>query len=249
VAIQSDPQWHGDTSLSVGDVRYDLQHEPDPVAGRLRLYKTRSMIEHYEPIVAEFQGANIVELGIFGGGSTGYFAQRCRPRRMVAIELSTERVGSLDAMLADRGLDRGVRLHYGVDQGDRARLQAIVDDAFGDEPVDLVIDDASHVYGPTRASFEVLFPRVRPGGLYVIEDWGWADWEGVWQSELWIDKPALSKLIFELVMACTSRRDVIARVDVSPYFVAVTKGEAVVEPEGFSLSSLYLTRGKQLNLL
>ena len=39
------------------------------------------------------------------------------------------------------------------------------------EPLDLVIDDASHLYGPTMASFEVLFPRLRPGGLYVIEDW------------------------------------------------------------------------------
>ncbi len=26
---------------------------------------------------------------------------------------------------------------------------------------------------PTRTSFEVLFPRLRPGGLFVIEDWNW----------------------------------------------------------------------------
>ena len=38
-------------------------------------------------------------------------------------------------------------------------------------PVDLVIDDASHRYPETVASFEVLFPRLRTGGLYVIEDW------------------------------------------------------------------------------
>ena len=36
---------------------------------------------------------------------------------------------------------------------------------------DLIVDDASHLYRPTLASFEVLYPRLRPGGTYVIEDW------------------------------------------------------------------------------
>jgi hypothetical protein len=43
-------------------------------------------------------------------------------------------------------------------------------------PLDLVIDDASHIYGPTKASFQALFPLLRPGGLYLIEDWAWAHW-------------------------------------------------------------------------
>ena len=52
-----------------------------------------------------------------------------------------------------------------------ARLAEIVDEAFGDEPLDLVVDDCSHRYKPSRASFNELFPRLRPGGVYVIEDW------------------------------------------------------------------------------
>src|SRR5215207_423787 len=55
----------------------------------------------------------------------------------------------------------------------RARLGAIVADEFGDEELDLVIDDASHRLEPTRTSFETLFPRLRDGGLYLIEDWKW----------------------------------------------------------------------------
>ena len=65
-----------------------------------------------------------------------------------------------------------VHAYYGVDQGDAATLRRIVADEFGGEPLDLVIDDASHLLDPTRSSFNVLFPLLRPGGVYVIEDWG-----------------------------------------------------------------------------
>lgn len=36
---------------------------------------------------------------------------------------------------------------------------------------DLIADDASHEGTVTRASFDLLWPLVRPGGMYVIEDW------------------------------------------------------------------------------
>ena len=36
---------------------------------------------------------------------------------------------------------------------------------------DLIIDDCSHKGELTRRSWEMLWPQVRPGGLYVIEDW------------------------------------------------------------------------------
>jgi hypothetical protein len=35
----------------------------------------------------------------------------------------------------------------------------------------LIIDDASHDGVKTRASFDLLWPLVQPGGFYVVEDW------------------------------------------------------------------------------
>jgi hypothetical protein len=45
-------------------------------------------------------------------------------------------------------------------------------------PFDIVIDDASHIADLTRVSFWHLFDRhLKPGGLFVIEDWGTGYWD------------------------------------------------------------------------
>jgi len=36
---------------------------------------------------------------------------------------------------------------------------------------DLIVDDASHIGPPTYRTFLNLWPMVKPGGFYVIEDW------------------------------------------------------------------------------
>jgi hypothetical protein len=65
-----------------------------------------------------------------------------------------------------------VKTYWGVDQKDSRRLHEIVGNEFED-PIDLVIDDGSHMPEETKSSFETLYPLLRPGGLYVIEDWNW----------------------------------------------------------------------------
>src|SRR5262249_44098081 len=116
---------------------------------------------------------NIVELGIAQGGSTALSALVGRPRCLVSIEYDPEPVGGLVEFIELRQLGDRVRPYFGVDQADHARVAGVVDDEFGDDPLDLVIDDASHLYAQTTSSFETLFPRLRRGGLYLIEDWNW----------------------------------------------------------------------------
>jgi len=36
---------------------------------------------------------------------------------------------------------------------------------------DLIVDDASHIGHLTAATFALLWPLIRPGGFYVVEDW------------------------------------------------------------------------------
>lgn len=48
---------------------------------------------------------------------------------------------------------------------------------------DVIIDDASHVNSLTIQSFKHLFPWMRPGGIYVIEDVETSWWEKGWDGK------------------------------------------------------------------
>lgn len=61
------------------------------------------------------------------------------------------------------------------DQGDERFLDSMARQ-FG--PFDIVIDDGSHISRDVIASFNALFPHVRPGGLYVVEDLASSYWPG-----------------------------------------------------------------------
>jgi hypothetical protein len=62
------------------------------------------------------------------------------------------------------GPDRQVRIGS---QADPTFLRSVVEEMGG---VDVVLDDGSHVATHQRASFDVLFPLLSTGGLYVVED-------------------------------------------------------------------------------
>lgn len=158
-------------SFEVDGVQFVSKYSPGSRPDRFFLVKPPGLVERYRQLCADFRGAGIVELGIAEGGSTALLALLARPRKLVAVDLEPEPLDALHSFVESRDLATSVSLHFGVDQADRARLAGIVDEQFADASVDLVIDDCSHMLGPTRSSFETLFPRLRPGGLFVIEDW------------------------------------------------------------------------------
>lgn len=64
------------------------------------------------------------------------------------------------------------------DQTDKEGLENLIK-GFGNP--DIIIDDASHIQSNTIKSFEILFPLLKSGGLYCIEDCVtafWPSWEG-----------------------------------------------------------------------
>lgn len=195
-----------------------------------RFYKTRPLVDQYaefwslrEPFAAE----NVFELGIWDGGSVAFWSELFVPRRHVAIDRADREDSAYFARYRERhGRQESISTYWRTDQADKLLLQEIVAAEF-DGPLDLVIDDCSHLYAPTRASFEALFPLLRPCGLYVIEDWAWSHWEEFHApTHPWVGETALTKLVVELVEAAGSSGSAIASLSVYQGFVVVERGPA-----------------------
>lgn len=157
--------------IEVDGVEFVSGYVADSSADRFYILKPLPLIERYRDLAREAAGGNIVELGIAEGGSAALLALWADPRKLVTIDNEPSRLAALDDFAEARGLTDRLSPYFGVDQADRQRLLEIMAAEFAGAPLDLVIDDASHAYWPTRASFETLFPLLRPGGTYVIEDW------------------------------------------------------------------------------
>jgi hypothetical protein len=65
-----------------------------------------------------------------------------------------------------------------VVQGDQADERFLTDLSERSGPFDLIIDDGSHYCADVLASFAVLFPLLRMGGIYVVEDTATSYWPG-----------------------------------------------------------------------
>jgi predicted O-methyltransferase YrrM len=239
-------RWRDDSVLELGDVSFlvtlDRRRWGESTTERFTLIKARPMIDRYVALAASLAPRRIFELGIWDGGSTLLFHHLYQPERIVAVDIKPP-PNALREYVAQRGLNAEIRLHAGVNQADAAALTRILSDEFSNEPLDLVIDDASHRLRETTASFNVLFPRLRPGGVYVIEDWGWAHWPGVWQTmeSPFALAPALTNLVFQFVMISASRPDVVAEVAILGNLVLVTRGRAQLNT-GMDVATLYLVR-------
>ncbi|NNE74955.1 MAG: class I SAM-dependent methyltransferase [Acidimicrobiales bacterium] len=165
-----DALFSGD-SLTVDGVEFVSGYKAESTADRFYIVKPLELIDRYRQLCQEHAGGNIFELGIAEGGSTALMALWADPKHLIAIDNEPSRLTALDDFIEQRSLGGRVHPFYGVDQADRDRLRSIAAEVLDGEPLDLIIDDASHLYGPTLASFEALFPYLRVGGTYLIEDW------------------------------------------------------------------------------
>ncbi len=211
--------------------------------------KVPSMIEMIAELTVQPR-KNIIELGVYKGGSVALYNELFKPAKLVAIELDTAPLPQLDAYIKSRAAAARVSVHFGVDQSDHARLAQICTQEFGQQPLDLVIDDASHFLFETRESFRELFPRLRPGGVYVIEDWGWAHWTGEpWQLQQGGDqfrgREPLTNLLLELVVMAASRPNLVSQVCVESATIYIKRGVEQVAP-GFDPALFCLNRGNPL---
>jgi hypothetical protein len=179
-----------------------------------------------------FPARNILELGMWDGGSIAFWFEYFNPDKYVGVDLQQKEDSEyFKRYTSSRGLDQKIRTYWGINQGDSAKLRGIVKTEF-QGPLDLVIDDASHMYDLTKKSFETLFPLLRPGGLYVVEDWAWSHWPEFQEpGHPWSYEVPLTQLIVELAAATgssqghTSLQSLISNLSLFQGFAVIERGE------------------------
>lgn len=121
-------------------------------------FSLHSYCERYWKLLSPIRLKPVVllEIGILGGESLEMWAQMFphAKARIIGIDIH------------DRGyrpLDNRIELYFG-DASQKDRLDSIPGE------FDVVIDDGSHFSSHQIDSFTHLWPRVKPGGMYCIED-------------------------------------------------------------------------------
>lgn len=107
-----------------------------------------------------------------GGRSLRMWRDYLRKAKIFGIDLHEKRLA---------GLEPHVEM-LRADQSSQRDLLAVLEHT---GTPDVVIDDGSHIGEHVWCSFETLFPAVRPGGWYVVEDLHTSFLEGFGSTERW----------------------------------------------------------------
>ena len=110
-------------------------------------------------LAAASKPLRLLEIGVQNGGSLELWADFLPPGSTI--------VGlDIDPRIGELTFDNpGISVHV-ADATD----PAAIDRALGDARFDIIIDDGSHLCRDVCATFELLFPRLEPGGRFIIED-------------------------------------------------------------------------------
>jgi cephalosporin hydroxylase len=136
-------------------------------SGRL-IHKWIHYFEIYDRHFSRYRGkpVTVVEFGVSHGGSLQmwkhYFGRKAR---IIGIDIDPQ-----CAAFAEKRVEVIIG-----DQEDRKFLRELRDRV---GPIDIVIEDGGHTMRQQINTFEVLWPAVRNGGVYLVEDLHTSYWKG-----------------------------------------------------------------------
>lgn len=148
--------------------------------------------QYFEKV--RYQPITLLELGILNGESLRLWRDYFPLGRVIGIDIRLPRQFKDDERIT----------LIQAKQSDGQILRRAVEE-FATEGLDIVVDDASHIGLLTKTSFELLFPYLKPGGFYAIEDWQtgyWSEWpdgKNMNQSE------SLAAKLWRLIVVCSYR--------------------------------------------
>jgi len=186
------------------------------------IWKWDHYFDIYHRHFEKFRGkeVNVLEIGIYSGGSLGmwkaYFGPRCR---VYGVDIEPDcRVYESDS----------VKVFIG-DQGDRKFWRQFKREV---PKIDIVIDDGGHQPRQQIVTLEEMLPHLRPGGVYVCEDVHGADNEFLFYVDgfshnlhSFLYTPNLEDNRRRLSSKSTEFQSIIQSVHVYPFVTVIEKRE------------------------
>ena len=164
------------SSLALSREEADARRSADPGPLETLFFANQGKLAHkwisylpfYDEVLAPYRGkpVKMLEIGVFKGGS---------------LELWRKYFG-LEATIFGIDIDPDCAAY--ADPPNQVRIGSQADPEFLRRVVaemgtpDIILDDGSHVANHQLASFSTLFPLLKPGGLYLIEDMHTSYWPG-----------------------------------------------------------------------
>jgi spermidine synthase len=119
---------------------------------------THTYIDEYERLLKDYRlGSNVLEIGIYYGESLKMWNEYFINSKISAVDINGDRIKNL--------IDSG---EYNIIISDATKIDFL--DKIKDETFDVIIDDGSHLIDHHIKSFNILKDRMKPGGIYIIED-------------------------------------------------------------------------------
>jgi SAM-dependent methyltransferase len=148
----------------------------------------RNYEEFFQPLLD--REVKLLELGVYKGGSLLLWRDFFTRGLVVGLDLNPVNLPDESGR---------IRLYQGQQQ-DTGLLDRIASES-APAGFDIIIDDCSHIGELTRISFWHLFDNhLRPGGIYVIEDWSTGYWDSFFDGVAFSYQPNLkfSPVFFRL---------------------------------------------------
>lgn len=117
-----------------------------------------SYLDVYEKYFSNFKNINInfLELGVKGGHSLRMWKEYFPKAKIYGVDFNPDCI---------RHEEERIKIEI-CGQDDPKILK------LSEEKFDIILDDASHINSLSVSSFNLLFPKLKDGGFYIIEDLG-----------------------------------------------------------------------------
>jgi len=137
------------------------------IGAKYKANKPSGVFRWYEGLFAAYHGAdrNLLEIGVKEGNSIRTWYDYGPRLHIHGLDLD---ITQIEGTLPEDRVEIGK-----VDQGSRESLES----ATKGRSYDIIIDDGSHWCSHQQLTLGYLFPKLKPGGVYIIEDLHTSQWD------------------------------------------------------------------------